>query len=406
MSFKQNLSNVRNLLIGNNSVRFFQIASDVISATAPFIERPTIMNGANAIFNIGKSISTNSDIFPEEYYEDNGYIKIFGVDFAPIIIPHLQKHVINTIKTASEFTYIQISKIEDVEFAYSIRQKLHNSTNIYVKFDSDIHKAKKMISDLIWSDFKSNSVVVKRRKNSTDEIYVSQVSFDIDENIVALPSKKATEIANTIKLYLKAGYNRSIMLYGPPGTGKSTIARKVISDLNMRSLRLRVEDIPDFSNSTLKETINIFKPDAIILDDFDRVDMQNSLFEMLEQFERSVKVIFATVNDKSKLDPALLRPGRFDELIAINRLDDEVVKKVLGSYDDAFEVVKNWPIIYIEEYVKRRKVLSKELAEKALKDLQQRVHTFYHDDEESNDKDDHHDDEKKEYDDSEFPAYE
>jgi hypothetical protein len=49
----------------------------------------------------------------------------------------------------------------------------------------------------------------------------------------------------------------------------------------------------------------------------------------------------------------------------------------LGEYQDAFQQVKNWPIIFIEEYVKRRRVLTKTETEKSIAELATRVKDFY-----------------------------
>lgn len=374
---KNNVTSIRNFLTRGNTLKFFQITSEIAASFVPYIEKPSFINGANTIFSIGKSLSSYSEVWADEYFESSEWTILFKRDFSSIIIPQLQKFECTTIKASNESSQIKISKVNGIEIGWIHRQKFQYDTEIYVKDVGDYDRAKQIITDILWKEFGGNSIVIRKKKSSEALYNAPRTSFDIDDNVVALPSQKAAEISATLQKYCKKNINRSIMLYGPPGTGKSTMARKVIADLNMRSLRIRVEDISDFSNSILKDAISLFKPDAIILDDFDRVENQSSLFEMLEYFEKTVKVIFATVNDKSRLDVALLRPGRFDELILIDRLDDEVVKKVLGDYQDAFQQVKNWPIIFIEEYVKRRRVLSKAETEKSIAELATRVRDFY-----------------------------
>jgi hypothetical protein len=52
--------------------------------------------------------------------------------------------------------------------------------------------------------------------------------------------------------------------------------------------------------------------------------------------------------------PAVLRPGRFDEVIHIDSLDEGTVRSVLGEYADAYyEGAKTLPIAYISEFVKK-----------------------------------------------------
>jgi ATP-dependent 26S proteasome regulatory subunit len=92
------------------------------------------------------------------------------------------------------------------------------------------------------------------------------------------------------------------------------------------------------------------------------------------------------VNNKNRLDDALLRPGRIDELILIDKMDEEVVKHVLGEYVDGYDLVKDWPIAFINEYVVRRTYLSVKDAADSVTELANRVAEL--DDYRESDKDD------------------
>ncbi len=157
-------------------------------------------------------------------------------------------------------------------------------------------------------------------------------------------------------------------------TGKSTIARTLCENLKLRSLRVRVEDVGSLGSGPVVEMMNIFNPDVVIFDDLDRAISQVALLETLENLHKRVPFVFATVNHIENLQQALIRPGRFDELIEIKTLDEAAVRKALGEECmDSFEVVKDWPIAFINEYVLRRKVLGKEKALTALDELRGRV---------------------------------
>ncbi len=167
--------------------------------------------------------------------------------------------------------------------------------------------------------------------------------------------------------------NRTVLFYGPPGTGKSTISRTLCDNLKLRSLRVRVEDVGDLGSEPVVEMIRIFEPDVVIFDDLDRAMSQIALLETLENLHKRVRFVFATVNHIENLQQALIRPGRFDELIEVTTLDEAAVMKVLGDYADSFEAVKEWPVAFISEYVIRRRILGKEKALAALDDLKKRV---------------------------------
>jgi SpoVK/Ycf46/Vps4 family AAA+-type ATPase len=247
----------------------------------------------------------------------------------------------------------------------------HVPEGIYVETDK-LERAQVIIKNLLWKRYKqASSLVMKmnKRRNASD----AYISFETDDTIQSLPSERGTSYAKYLKRCVEANVARSVMLYGPPGTGKSTLARTLIKNLGFRSFRIRVEDIDSLENSTLFEAINIFEPDAIILDDFDRSFNQSALLETLEFFQHHVKLVIATVNDKDKLDEALLRPGRFDELILVDKMDDAVIKHTLGDYVDEYEHVKMWPIAFVVEYVKRRRFMDPAEAQESMIELANRV---------------------------------
>lgn len=156
-------------------------------------------------------------------------------------------------------------------------------------------------------------------------------------------------------------------------SGKSTITRTICESLKLRSLRIRVEDIANLGNEPVSEMISVFEPDVIIFDDLDRATSQASLFEMLELLHHKVKFVFATVNHINELQEELKRPGRFDEIIPVIKLDESAVRKILGDYVDVFELVKDWPVAFIKEYIVRRKILGAEAALESVKELKKRV---------------------------------
>jgi len=143
--------------------------------------------------------------------------------------------------------------------------------------------------------------------------------------------------------------------------------------MGFRSFRIRIADLGQLDNSTLFEALNIFQPDSVILDDFDRTHHQAQLLETLEYFQEKVKLVIVTVNNRRKLDDALQRPGRIDEIELIDKMDEEVVRHVLGKYVDGFDLVRDWPIAFINEYVIRRTYLSSEEAAASVKELAKRV---------------------------------
>lgn len=129
---------------------------------------------------------------------------------------------------------------------------------------------------------------------------------------------------------------RGVLLAGPPGTGKTLISRVLMSQLRGQITFLYVtakslkqpEDI-----SGIYETARLLAPSMIIMEDIDmiggkdRSDQQQAalLNEWLNQLDglQGVRrlITIGSTNDDASLDPALLRPGRFDAHLRIGLPD-------------------------------------------------------------------------------------
>jgi SpoVK/Ycf46/Vps4 family AAA+-type ATPase len=372
---------VENAFNAETIKKTFRYGSECLSIIHPFIKKPTLWNGAKAVMSLGKMFVDHLEIWPDTYFDSN-WTQPYSREFNDTILDVLQKYPSTTLRTADESKVIRIVKIDGAKIGWLYDVKLNMADEVYV----DAHKlevTKKKISELLWEKFKNKPIVLQRRSFKKFGELVSSINFEIDDNFNPLPSKLTTEYSKYLKKCIDAGVSRSVMIYGAPGTGKSTATKAIVENLGLRSFRIRVEDIGDIHNAVLFESIEVFKPEAIIFDDFDRVSDQRSLLETLEFFQRNVKLIVATVNDRSKLDKALLRPGRFDEFIHIKKMDEDVIKHLLGEYVDGFETVKDWPIAYIDEYVKRRKFMSPQETLLAIAELTNRMKSFnnYDDDE-------------------------
>ncbi len=134
---------------------------------------------------------------------------------------------------------------------------------------------------------------------------------------------------------------KGVLLHGPPGTGKTMLAKAVASETNAVFIRVVASE---FVNKFIGEGARIVRevfryarsraPAIIFIDEIDaigsrRVEMgtsgdrevQRTLLQLLAEIDgfdplANVKVIAAT-NRLDLLDPALLRPGRFDRIIEV-----------------------------------------------------------------------------------------
>ncbi len=138
---------------------------------------------------------------------------------------------------------------------------------------------------------------------------------------------------------------KGVLLYGPPGTGKTLLARAVAGEANVPFFSISgsefVEMFVGVGASRVRDLFNKAKeaaPAIIFVDEIDAVGRQrgagmgggndereqtlNQLLVEMDGFEANTQVILiAATNRPDVLDPAILRPGRFDRQIPVDRPD-------------------------------------------------------------------------------------
>jgi SpoVK/Ycf46/Vps4 family AAA+-type ATPase len=131
---------------------------------------------------------------------------------------------------------------------------------------------------------------------------------------------------------------KGILLFGPPGCGKTLIVKAAVNELNATFLQLSGADLMKmgFSGSVgiIKETFNRAReraPSIIFIDEIDSIapsrdfytspDTEKVVAQLLNEMDgvkelKNVMFIGAT-NKPDMIDPALLRPGRFDKIMLV-----------------------------------------------------------------------------------------
>ena len=175
-----------------------------------------------------------------------------------------------------------------------------------------------------------------------------------DEAIAELEEIKDF-LANPAKYaLLGAKIPKGVLLYGPPGTGKTLLARAVAGEAKVPFYSISGSDFVEmFVGVGAARVRDLFTqakanaPAIIFVDEIDAVGRQrgagmggghdereqtlNQLLVEMDGFETGGQVILiAATNRPDVLDPALLRPGRFDRQIAVDRPDlkgrEEILK--------------------------------------------------------------------------------
>lgn len=366
---------VRNLL---NDVHFKKIVKTtaiMVPAIKRIVKKPSALNIIDSISSSYLQFSEEFGIYSYDFFRDGEWVPLYTPEFATTIYMTLKDQDVQTLKTSEKSTLVQIVTVDGCTFGWlfnCVTNAINSHDGIYCQIES-YHKSHDVIKNLLWKKLNSKHLVAKNVSKSGAVNDSKAMHIEADELTRNKPSKLAIEIANNVQNFNKCGESVSILLYGSAGTGKSTLARTIIHTLDYNSIRIRVEDVANIGNRFLNSYIELFEPDAIVFDDFDRIKEQELALEMLEFLKQRVKVIIATVNDPDKLDSAILRPGRFDEHVSVNSLDEDTIRAILGEFSDAFHIVKDWPVAYIEQYVKINKFCDEDTKQKVLESLVSRL---------------------------------
>ncbi|MBL4849422.1 MAG: ATP-binding protein [Planctomycetes bacterium] len=146
-------------------------------------------------------------------------------------------------------------------------------------------------------------------------------------------------LARRCGAFLIGGRSRRLLFHGPPGTGKSTLARAVARELGSRTVLLGHEATTRLADASLVQILALLEPGVLVLNDVDRTGEHEALALLhgLESLVDQPLVTVLTANDVETLDPAILRPGRVDEIRRIIEPNVESRKLILEHYAERNE---------------------------------------------------------------------
>lgn len=220
-------------------------------------------------------------------------------------------------------------------------------------------------------------------KSEVEELVLEEVP-DIDYTAIGGLSNQIEQIRDAVELpFLHAELFREhqlrppkgVLLYGPPGCGKTLIAKAVANSLAKKIAAARGEDTsgaqpksyflnikgPELLNKYVGETERhirlIFQrarekasegtPVIVFFDEMDSIfrtrgsgvssDVENTIVPQLLSEIDGVEglenvIVIGASNREDMIDPAILRPGRLDVKIKIERPDAEGARDIFGKY--------------------------------------------------------------------------
>ena len=191
----------------------------------------------------------------------------------------------------------------------------------------------------------------------------------LEEQIIEV--KETVELPLTEpELFERVGIEppKGILLYGPPGTGKTLLAKAVANETNATFIKIVASEfVKKYIGEGARLVREVFElakekaPAIIFIDELDAVaakrlksstsgdrEVQRTLMQLLAELDgfesRGDIGIIGATNRPDILDPALLRPGRFDRFIEVPLPNEEGRREILKihtknmSFDEEADV--------------------------------------------------------------------
>ena len=198
-----------------------------------------------------------------------------------------------------------------------------------------------------FSKSKARQVTKDQPKTTFDDV------AGVDEAVEELREVKEY-LENPIKFQaMGAKIPKGVLLYGPPGTGKTLVARAVAGEAGVPFYSISGSDFVEmFVGVGAARVRDLFEqaktnaPSIVFIDEIDAVgrhrgaglggghdEREQTLNQLLVEMDgfdtRAGVILMAATNRPDILDPALLRPGRFDRQVVIDRPDLEGRRGIL-----------------------------------------------------------------------------
>lgn len=151
---------------------------------------------------------------------------------------------------------------------------------------------------------------------------------------------------------------QGVLLYGEPGTGKTMLAHALASEIDAEMWEIKSSDIYEkwlgSSEQKIKELFSVLRRTenrvVVFFDEFDSIvgiteepsaggadNARNAVAGIFKQEMNTLAtenpniLLVAATNDLDRINPALMRPGRFDHKIYVPMPDQEARQQILGN---------------------------------------------------------------------------
>ncbi len=369
-----------------------EIGSEAADVLVHLQHSPSAIGLAAVGMRVVNSVREHRGQNPEEYFADWKPLELGALASQALIALRTDAGVrCREVPSMHDGTPALLTQIDGFEIGWAISGTLKRNANAqarktWIPTDADPEPILQRIGQTLWTYISSPTGLIGVSPTRADgEDGATTLLADDKEEI--LPSAKGRELHERIALFRSKGLHRSLFILGEPGVGKSCLLRYVASLHGGFRLRLRLSQLEGLDPKKLIGIVKLLRPDVLVIDDFDRYVMSNSydskehtpestaMLDPLEVFNQLIPLVLVSANFSKSITKALLRPGRFSELITLDELDADLYAQLLP---DAPEKIiaqlqrQKVPVAYIEELKKRVTALGYDAAVKEMISLVER----------------------------------
>ena len=223
---------------------------------------------------------------------------------------------------------------------------------------------------------KMNHLIKVHSFTKMHRVYTEYVIAKPIENIF-MDSKKKNDLMDKVNRFLRSKdiykknnipYRLGVLLHGCPGTGKTSFAYALAYELGCDVMQINADTIAEFvesgerfddymvptevtdyssaSERTVKSIYLIDEIDTLTDDNKKYILRKDHIFNFIDRAPEGT-IIIGTTNSLESIDPATIRPGRFDIHVEMNEFDKDLALQMIRSYglDDSFADKFTYPIM-------------------------------------------------------------
>jgi hypothetical protein len=353
---------LRRKLLGYGA-KAVRVGSELADVLVHVTTKPSLLTGLSVAARAINAFGDVTTTTPESYFSSWPHFRSIGT-LSEFVLEHLMRH--DLVKDAPNARVkagrILLAEVHGHRIGW-VQQDMWTQ-GPWIPDGQSAETTMAAIGRFLWESL-GNALIARKSLMGRDYL-------EPDPLHKVHESKDAVVLFESLQPFLRKGHPRSVLLHGEPGTGKSHVMKHVSRLAGGLSLRVKARDLDRLDS--IGNIIQLLCPNAVLIDDLDRIDRPEAILSEIEVVRGTCGLLMVSVNRLAGLDPAVLRPKRFDEVIHLESLDPEVIDTLIGPDvpPDIRSCLRVLPVAYIGEFHLRCEVLGMEAALKSVTSLVER----------------------------------